>query len=572
MSDGGEGNNAGGDGLRARCDELRQIVAAIRQGGGEGARARHIARGKMPPRDRIDILLDEASPFLELSALAARDVYDDPLPAAGLITGVGWICGRCCMIVANDATVKGGAYYPLTVKKHLRAQEIAERNRLPCVYLVDSGGAYLRGQAEVFPDRDHFGRIFRNQARMSAAGIAQIAVVMGPCTAGGAYIPAMSDVCVIVNNTGAIYLAGPPLVKAATGEVIDTQTLGGADTHTRLSGLADYFAEDDPHALRITRDIIGNIPIPENAVTTEQLPQKMPAQQDADPCIATGEPHYAGAAAGMTDSTTGQPLRPAQSDAKQPQNFAAAVKADYPLYEVIGDNLRRPIDMRALISCVVDGGEFDEFKRRYGETLVVGFARIGGAQVAVIANNGVLFSDSAQKGAQFISIATRRHIPLLFLQNITGFMVGGKYEAEGIAKHGAKMVNAVACAEVAKITVLVGGSYGAGNYAMCGRAYDPDFLFALPSARIAVMGGEQAADVLADIASTRKSLSADEREALRRPIIAQIERESCPYYASARLWDDGVITPTDLRPTLQIALAACAHRPRRPTQFGIFRM
>ena len=520
MSDGQQA-----DALRARAQELRDRAAGIRAGGGEAARARHTARGKMFVRDRIDALLDAGSPFLEVGLFAAHEVYDSPLPAAGLVAGVGWVSGRACMVVANDATVKGGAYYPLTVKKHLRAQEIAMHNRLPCLYLVDSGGAYLRGQAEVFPDRDHFGRIFRNQAQLSAAGIAQIAVVMGPCTAGGAYIPAMADVSVIVNKHGAIYLAGPPLVKAATGEVVDSETLGGADTHSRRSGLADYFANDDAHALALARRIVANL----------------------------GEGGAPAAAVPPADVPA--PQLPADD-----------------LYGIIGDNLRRPIDMRAVIARIADDSAFDEFKRQYGETLLAGFARIGGRQVGILANNGVLFSESALKGAHFIDLASRRHIPLLFLQNITGFMVGAQYEAEGIAKHGAKMVNAVSCAAVPKITVLIGGSYGAGNYAMCGRAFDADFLFALPSARIAVMGGEQAADVLAEITAAKQALSAEERAAIRRPIVEQFERESSPYYASARLWDDGIIEPLHLRQTIALALAACAGKPRRRTRFGVFRM
>lgn len=509
--------------LRAHTATLRERAAQIRAGGGEKARARHTARGKMLVRDRIDALLDAGSPFLEIGLFAAYEVYPSPLPAAGLVAGVGWVNGRACMIVANDATVKGGAYYPLTVKKHLRAQEIAMHNRLPCLYLVDSGGAYLHGQAEVFPDRDHFGRIFRNQAQMSAAGIPQIAVVMGPCTAGGAYIPAMADVCVIVNKHGAIYLAGPPLVKAATGEVVDSETLGGATTHTRHSGLADYFANDDAHALALARRIVGN-------------------------------------------------LGTASAAAPAPQEVIAPHLPAEDLYDLIGDNLRRPIPMRAVIERLVDGSAFDEFKQQYGETLLTGFARIGGRQVGILANNGVLFSEAALKGAHFIDLASRRHIPLLFLQNITGFMVGAKYEAEGIAKHGAKMVNAVSCAAVAKITVLIGGSYGAGNYAMCGRAFDADFLFTLPSARIAVMGGEQAADVLAQIAEAKQPLSDSQREALCQPVIEQFERESSPYYASARLWDDGIIEPLHLRPTLALALAACAGKPQQRTHFGVFRM
>ena len=507
---------------QAQTDELIALCATIRAGGGPRAIERHKARGKLPVRERINRLIDPGSPFLEIGLLAAHEVYDTPLPAAGIVTGVGWIQRQACMIVANDATVKGGAYYPLTVKKHLRAQEIARHNRLPCLYLVDSGGAYLRGQSEVFPDRNHFGRIFRNQAQMSAAGIAQIAVVMGPCTAGGAYIPAMADVSVIVKKTGAIYLAGPPLVKAATGEITDSETLGGADTHTRKSGLADYYADNDEHALQIARMMVGR----------------------------------------LNEDTLAAPFRrsaPPRHDAED-------------LNSIIGANHRKPLDMRDVIAHIADESHFDEFKQRYGDTLVTGFAEFGGQTVGILANNGVLFSESAQKGAHFIDLVCRRHIPLLFLQNITGFMVGTKYEAEGIAKHGAKMVNAVSCAAVPKVTVLIGGSYGAGNYAMCGRAYDPDFLFSLPSSRIAVMGGEQAANVMADIATAQKPLSEEERDTLRQPIIEQFERESHPYYASARLWDDGVIDPAQLRDTLILSFAACAGRTKQNSRFGVFRM
>ena len=509
--------------LRGLTQKLRSVAAAVAQGGGEAARKRHLARGKMTARERMDSLLDSGSPFLEIGQLAAHEVYDSPLPAAGIICGVGWICGRPCVVVANDATVKGGAYYPLTVKKHLRAQEIAAACRLPCVYLVDSGGAYLKGQAEVFPDRDHFGRIFRNQAQMSADGIPQVAAVMGPCTAGGAYIPAMADEAVIVKGTGAIYLAGPPLVKAATGETVDSESLGGADVHTRVSGVADHFAENDREALLIVRKIISHLGGESSGECISQ--------------IAAAPPRYS------------------------PDE----------LYGIVGANLRRAFDMREVIARIADDSELDEFKARHAETLLTGFARIGGAPVAILANNGALFSESALKGAHFIDLANRRGIALLFLQNITGFMVGEKHERAGIAKHGAKMVNAVSCASVPKIGVIVGGSYGAGNYAMCGRAFDPDFLFAWPSARVAVMGGEQAAGVLREIALARGAKKR-EAESAARETREQFARESDPYYGSARLWDDGVIDPAQTREVLKIALSACAAKPRRPAQYGVFRM
>ena len=507
--------------LRGLTERLREIVAAVAQGGGEAARERHRARGKMPARDRINALLDPGSPFLEIGQLAARDVYDSPLPAAGIVCGVGWVAARPCAIVANDAAVKGGAYYPLTVKKHLRTQEVAAACRIPCVYLVDSGGAYLKGQAEVFPDRDHFGRIFRNQARMSADGVSQVAAVMGPCTAGGAYIPAMADEAVIVKGAGAIYLAGPPLVKAATGETVDSESLGGADVHTRVSGVADHFAENDREALAIVRRVVADLGTPPAPVINDSAP----------------------------------PPRNAPDE----------------LYGIVGTNPRRAFDMREVVARIVDDSDFGEFKARYGETLLTGFARVGGVPVAVLANNGPLFSESALKGAHFIDLANRRGIALLFLHNIAGFMVGEKHEREGVAKHGAKMVNAVACASVPKIAVVVGGSYGAGNYAMCGRAFDPDFLFAWPSARVAVMGGEQAAGVLRDIASARGAKKQD-AEKIARETREQFERESDPYYGSARLWDDGVIDPASTREVLKIALAASAGKPRRPPQYGVFRM
>ena len=506
--------------LRGLTDKLRETVSAVARGGGEAARKRHRARGKMTARDRIDALLDSGSPFLEIGQLAAHEVYDAPLPAAGIVCGIGWICGRPCAVVANDATVKGGAYYPLTVKKHLRAQEIAAACRLPCVYLADSGGAYLKGQAEVFPDRDHFGRIFRNQARMSADGVPQVAAVMGPCTAGGAYIPAMADEAVIVKGAGAIYLAGPPLVKAATGEVIDSESLGGADVHTRVSGVADHYAENDREALLTVRKIISRS-----------------AAARADQAAAAPPPRHS------------------------PDE----------LYGIVGANQRRAFDMREVVARIADDSELDEFKARHAETLLTGFARVGGIPVAVVANNGALFSESALKGAHFIDLANRRGIALLFLHNITGFMVGEKHERTGIAKHGAKMVNAVSCASVPKIGVIVGGSYGAGNYAMCGRAFDPDFLFAWPSARVAVMGGEQAAGVLQEIAAARGAKKRETQAAMRETI-GQFERESDPYYGSARLWDDGVIDPAQTREVLSLALAASAGKPRRPAQYGVFRM
>ncbi len=507
--------------LRAETEKLRELCAQTEPGGGEKYLARHRARGKLPARERIELLLDPGSPFLEIGKLAAYEVYKEPLPAAGLITGIGWIANRPCMIAANDATVKGGAYYPLTVKKHLRAQEIARSCRLPCAYLVDSGGAYLEGQAEVFPDRDHFGRIFRNQAQMSAEGVFQLAVVLGSCTAGGAYIPAMADECIIARG-GTIYLAGPPLVEAATGEKTDAETLGGADVHSRLSGLADHYAENEKDALAKARAVIANL-------------------GDAPP------PAF--------DANAPPPKKPARE-----------------LYGIVGTNLRRPINMREVIERIADDSCFDEFKARYGETLLAGFLRIGGMPAAVLANNGALFSESALKGAHFIQLACKRKTPLLFLQNIAGFMVGAKYEAEGIAKHGAKMVAAVSCARVPKITVIVGGSYGAGNYAMCGRAFDPDFVFAWPSARVAVMGGEQAADVMRRIRAQKTKLSAAAARAMTKKITEKFERESRPFYGTARLWDDGVIDPAQTREVLQIALAASAGKPREETRFGVFRM
>ena len=508
---------------RALRDELRARVAEAALGGPEASRERHVKRGKLLPRDRVERLLDPGSPFLEVGQLAAFGLYGGEAPGAGMICGVGRVSGREVMIVANDPTVKGGAYFPMTVKKHLRAQEIAEQNHLPCVYLVDSGGANLPHQAEVFPDRDHFGRIFFNQARMSAREIPQIACVMGSCTAGGAYVPAMSDETVIVRNQGTIFLAGPPLVKAATGEVISAEDLGGAETHGRKSGVVDHVAENDEHALEIVRSIVANL----NTVKRVELDVREP--------------------------------RPPAFDAEE-------------LYGLIPEDVRAPYDVREVIARVVDGSDFDEFKRDYGTTLVCGFARIWGYPVAILANNGVLFSESALKGAHFIQLACKRKIPLVFLQNISGFMVGGKYEAEGIAKNGAKLVTAVASAEVPKFTVLIGGSFGAGNYGMCGRAYSPRFLFTWPNSRISVMGGEQAASVLATVHRDADSWTPDQAEAFKAPIRQKYEDEGNPYYATARLWDDGVIDPAQTRDVLGLAISASLNAPIPETQFGVFRM
>ena len=514
---------------RALVDRLRADVARAALGGSDKARERHTARGKLLPRDRVERLLDPGSPFLEIGALAANGMYGtaaDPegAPGAGMIAGIGRVMGRECMVVANDPTVKGGAYFPLTVKKHLRAQEIAAENRLPCLYLVDSGGANLPHQAEVFPDREHFGRIFFNQAQMSASGIAQIACVMGSCTAGGAYVPAMSDESVIVRDQGTIFLAGPPLVKAATGEVISAEELGGADTHGRRSGVVDHVAEDDGHALAIVREIVATLNRPK-AVDIEL----------ADP-------------------------RPPRLDPQE-------------LYGIIPQDVRAPYDVHEVIGRIVDGSELHEFKPLYGATLVCGFARIWGMPVAILANNGVLFSESALKGAHFIELACQRRIPLLFLQNVSGFMVGGKYEAEGIAKHGAKLVTAVATASVPKITVLIGGSFGAGNYGMCGRAYSPRFLFSWPNARISVMGGEQAASVLATVHRDADRWTAAEAEAFKAPIRQKYEDEGNPYHATARLWDDGIIDPVQTRDVLGLAFAATLNAPiPARAQFGLFRM
>ena len=509
---------------RALAEELRAKVAQAALGGDEKSRNRHTSRGKLLPRERVERLLDPGSPLLEVGQLAADGVYGEDIPGAGIITAIGRVSGRLCMIVANDATVKGGTYYPLTVKKHLRAQEIAEANHLPCIYLVDSGGANLPHQAEVFPDRDHFGRIFFNQANMSAKGIPQIACVMGSCTAGGAYVPAMSDETVIVREQGTIFLAGPPLVKAATGEEISAEDLGGGDLHARKSGVVDHLAENDEHALTIVRDIISHL----------------------------GPRHE-----------HGLPLQEPRAPKYDPEE----------LYAVVPDDVRAPYDVHEVIARLVDGSEFHEFKAHYGTTLVCGFAHIWGMPVAILANNGVLFSESAVKGAHFIELACQRKIPLLFLQNISGFMVGGKYEAEGIAKHGAKLVTAVATATVPKLTVLIGGSFGAGNYGMCGRAYSPRFLFTWPNARISVMGGEQAASVLATVHRDAAKWTPEEAEAFKNPIRQKYEDEGNPYYATARLWDDGVIDPAQTRDVLGLALAASleAPIPERPA-FGLFRM
>jgi 3-methylcrotonyl-CoA carboxylase beta subunit len=516
------------DALAALVADLRTKVAAIEQGGGDAARARHAGRGKLLPRERVRALLDPGSPFLEFSQLAAYGMYEDNIAAAGIITGIGRVSGRECVIVCNDATVKGGTYYPMTVKKHLRAQDIARENHLPCIYLVDSGGANLPNQTEVFPDRDHFGRIFYNQATLSADGIPQIAVVMGSCTAGGAYVPAMADESIIVKEQGTIFLAGPPLVKAATGELVSAEELGGADVHTRISGVADHYAQNDHHALAIARRIVGN------------LNRSKPAVPEV------AEP--------------------------RPPRYAAEE-----LYGVINADIKKPYDVREVIARIVDDSELDEFKARYGTTLVTGFARLCGYPIGIIANNGVLYSESALKAAHFIELCSQRRIALVFLQNVTGFMVGRKYEAGGIAKDGAKMVTAVSCAKVPKFTVIIGGSYGAGNYGMCGRAFNPRFLWMWPNARISVMGGEQAATVLATIRrdaidAKGGTWSADEEAAFKAPLRAQYEREGHPYYASARLWDDGVIDPADTRKVLGLALSAALNKSIEATHFGVFRM
>jgi 3-methylcrotonyl-CoA carboxylase beta subunit/propionyl-CoA carboxylase len=508
--------------------QLRDRVAVCSQGGGRRYLERHRQQGKLPVRERIDRLLDPESPFLELSPLAAWDMYDNDAPGAGLVTGIGRVSGREVLIVANDATVKGGTYYPITVKKHLRAQQVALDNRLPCVYLVDSGGAFLPLQADVFPDREHFGRIFFNQARMSAAGIAQIAVVMGSCTAGGAYVPAMSDETIIVKGTGTIFLGGPPLVKAATGEEVSAEDLGGADVHTRLSGVADYLAEDDEHALRLTRTVVSTL----NGSKT--LPADVAAAE---------EPAY------------------------DPSE----------LYGIVSPDWRKPYDVREVIARIVDGSRFDEFRHRYAPTIVTGFARLHGFLIGIVANNGVLFSESALKATHFIELCNQRGIPLVFLQNITGFMVGQQYERGGIAKDGAKMVHAVANSVVPKFTLVIGGSFGAGNYGMCGRAYDPRFLWMWPNARISVMGGEQAAGVLTivkrdQLAREGKTLDAGEEHGIRQPILDKYELEGSPYYSTARIWDDGILEPAKTREALALAVSAAFNAPIPPAQFGVFRM
>jgi len=514
--------------MQEKIAELKRVLEKIAQGGPEAARAKHKARGKLLPRERVEALLDQGSAFLELSPLAAYGMYHDEAPGAGMITGIGRVSGIECVIVCNDATVKGGTYYPMTVKKHLRAQEVAMQNNLPCIYLVDSGGANLPQQEDVFADRDHFGRIFFNQANMSAQGIAQIAVVMGSCTAGGAYVPAMSDESIIVRDQGTIFLGGPPLVKAATGEQVSAEDLGGGDVHTRLSGVADHLAANDHHALQIARDVVKNL----NRKKLEQLVTKAPR----DPLYSVED-----------------------------------------LNGIVPAETRKPYDVREVIARLVDGSEFDEFKSRYGTTLVTGFAHLHGIPVGIVANNGILFSESAQKGAHFIELCAQRKIPLIFLQNITGFMVGRKYENEGIARHGAKLVTAVATAAVPKFTVIIGGSFGAGNYGMCGRAYSPRLLFMWPNARISVMGGEQAASVLATIRregiETKGGVwTSEEEDAFKAPIRAQFEREGHPFYASARLWDDGVIQPADTRRVLALSLSAALNAEIPETRFGVFRM
>ena len=511
-----------------QVNDLRALLGRISEGGGAIAQQRHTARGKLLVRERINALLDPGSAFLEVSALAAHEVYDEDVPAAGVVAGIGRVEGVECMIIGNDATVKGGSYYPLTVKKHIRAQTIAQQNHLPCIYLVDSGGANLPRQDEVFPDREHFGRIFFNQANMSAQGIPQIAVVMGSCTAGGAYVPAMADETIMVRNQATIFLAGPPLVKAATGEVVTAEELGGADVHCKTSGVADHYAENDAHALAIARRCVANLNWRKQGRVESAAPR-------------------------------------------------APLYASEELYGVIPADAKQPFDVREVIARLVDGSEFDEFKALFGTTLVCGFARLHGYPVAVLANNGILFAEAAQKGAHFIELACQRGIPLLFLQNITGFMVGQKYEAGGIAKHGAKLVTAVACARVPKFTVIIGGSFGAGNYGMCGRAYDPRFLWMWPNARIGVMGAAQAAGVLTQVKREQaersgKTFSAEEEEAIRQPILEQYERQGHPYYSSARLWDDGVIDPAQTREVLALALSASLNAPIEPTPFGVFRM
>ncbi|MFC4699505.1 carboxyl transferase domain-containing protein [Glaciecola siphonariae] len=514
--------------MQAQVDDLHALVQNIMLGGGEKSRERHTSRGKLLPRDRIETLLDPNTAFLEIGQLAAHEVYDDYVPCAGVVAGIGQVAGTLCMIVANDATVKGGTYYPLTVKKHLRAQTIAEQNHLPCIYLVDSGGANLPRQEEVFPDKEHFGRIFFNQANMSAQNIPQIAVVMGSCTAGGAYVPAMADESIIVKEQGTIFLGGPPLVQAATGEIVSAEELGGGDVHCRTSGVVDHLANNDAHALQIAKDAVSRLNRPSTSTVVRQA-SKAPLYDEQE------------------------------------------------IYGIIPKDTKQPYDVREVIARIVDGSEFDEFKKLYGETLVCGFAHIDGYPVGILANNGILFSESAQKGAHFIELCCQRKIPLVFLQNITGFMVGKQYEAGGIAKHGAKMVTAVACAKVPKITILIGGSFGAGNYGMCGRAYDPRFLFMWPNARISVMGGEQAAGVLTQVKKSQaersgKAFTAEQENAIKQPVIETYEKQGHPYFASARLWDDGVIDPADTRKVIALSLAAALNKPIEDTQFGVFRM
>jgi 3-methylcrotonyl-CoA carboxylase beta subunit len=520
--------------LRDLVDELRERLAVARRGGSEAARAKHTGRGKLLARERVDRLLDPGSPFLELSALAAYDMYGGDINSAGIVTGIGSVEGRLCVVVANDATVKGGTYYPMTVKKHLRAQEVARANRLPCIYLVDSGGAFLPMQDEVFPDREHFGRIFFNQANLSAAGIPQIASVMGSCTAGGAYVPAMSDETVIVKEQGTIFLGGPPLVKAATGEVVTAEELGGGEVHARTSGVVDHLANDDAHALAIVRSIVGTL-------------------RD-------------GAAGGLGAGPARVPALP-EEPTMDPEG----------LYDVVPTDSRTPYDVREVILRIVDGSRFHEFKKLYGDTLVTGFARVWGYDVGIVANNGILFSESALKGAHFVELCNQRGIPLVFLQNISGFMVGRDYENRGIARDGAKLVTAVSCSVVPKLTVVIGGSFGAGNYGMCGRAYDPRFLWMWPNARISVMGGEQAASVLATVRrdgleARGEEWPAEEEEAFKAPIREQYEQQGSPYYSTARLWDDGIIDPVDTRRVLGMGLAAAAHAPVAEPSYGIFRM
>jgi 3-methylcrotonyl-CoA carboxylase beta subunit len=516
------------DNMQTQVDDLRTVVNKIHQGGGEKAQARHTARGKLLPRERLNAVLDQGSPFLELSQLAAYKVYEDDVPGAGIITGIGRVAGQECMIFVNDATVKGGTYYPLTVKKQGRAQTIAAENHLPCLYLVDSGGAFLPLQEEVFPDKDHFGHAFYNQARMSAQGIPQIAAVLGSCTAGGAYLPAMADESIIVKNQGTIFLGGPPLVKAATGEIVSAEELGGADVHCRTSGVTDHYANNDHHALELMRRAVG------------RLNRVKPVSMDLRESV--------------------EPVYPVED-----------------IYGVIPADTKQPYDVREVVARVVDGSEFDEFKALYGETLVCGFARIHGYPVGIVANNGILFGESAVKGAHFVELCAQRKIPLVFLQNITGFMVGKQYEAGGIARHGAKMVHAVACANVPKFTVIIGGSFGAGNYAMCGRAYEPRFMFMWPNARISVMGGEQAAGVLATVrqdvlARDGKEMSPQEEAEFKQPILDLYEKQGHPYYASARLWDDGVIDPADTRMVLGLSISAALNAPVEESKFGVFRM